>query len=123
MQKALKITGIIFGILLAISTLITLIVGCTALAAADQVAREMMKTDTTLTYETAKAAASASGIVCVVISVYTLLGTIFSFVLAAKGKDETPKKGSLIALGVLGILTGAEVPGVIAIVHAAKNGK
>ena len=54
--------------------------------------------------------------------IWTVVGCVISFVLSKKANDSFPKKSTLIALGVVGIIFGAEVPGVLAIIHGAKNG-
>lgn len=122
MKKALKITGIIFGILLVFSALSLFITGFVFIGSADAVAKQMVETDPNIAYEAARAMCASLGAGFIISAIVVTVGAVFSFVLAGMSKTDFPKKGTFIALGVLAILTGAEVPGVIAIVHGAKNG-
>ncbi len=122
MKKALKITGIVFGILMVLAALIFFITGFVFFGTADEVAKQMVQNDSGISYEVAHATCIATGTGFVISGVIVVIGAVFSFVLAGLSGQEYPKKGLFIALGVLAILTGAEVPGVIAIVHGAKNG-
>lgn len=122
MKKALKITGIVFGILLVFSALSLFISGFVFVGTADAVAKQMVENDPKMAYEAARGVCVGMGTAFIISAIIVTLGAVFSFVLAAKSKADFPKKGTFIALGVLAILTGAEVPGVIAIIHGAKNG-
>ncbi len=121
MQKALKITSIVFGVLLVISAVTCLIMGIVFAAGADSLASVAAQGDN----EAYKALASlyvSSGAILIFTGIWAVVGSVISFVLSKKANDSFPKKGTLIGLGVAGIIFGAEVPGVIAIIYGAKNG-
>lgn len=125
MQKALKITGIIFGILLALSTVGLLIAGfsCVAGANNNELIKSLIDQGSAANAEAAKSLLQVSGTTCIVLGVITLIGCALSFAAVHFSKKDDATKGSLIALGVLNILFCNEVVGVISIIHGAKNGK
>lgn len=121
MQKALKITGIIFGVVLALTALVMFIIGGVTLGVSEEVIKNLVSEG----YKEADAAlavATTATTMFVLGSIF-IIGCVFSFIAAhLSGKDDA-SKGSLIAIGVLNILFGSEVVGVLSIVHGAKNGK
>lgn len=121
MQKALKITSIVFGILLAISSITCLIMGIVFIVGADPLANAAAQGDRDV-YIALVATYASAGTSLIFSGIWTVVGCVISFVLSKKANDSFPKKSTLIALGVVGIIFGAEVPGVLAIIHGAKNG-
>lgn len=121
MQKALKITGIIFGVLLAIAAVIFFIVA----AVINGVSADTVKELVSQGYKEADAKAAVTTLITIyiVLGVICVPGAVVSFLLAAFSKRESPKKVEMIILGIVAILFGAEVPGVLAIIHGAKNGQ
>lgn len=123
MKKALKITGIIFGIVFVVTAVVMFIIGIATNATADEVVKTLTSGENAISKEAAEAM-----IVTTATTMYTLgaifaVGGIFSFVAVHFAKKEEVKKGSMIALGVFNILFGSEVVGVLSIVYGAKNGK
>lgn len=121
MQKALKITSIVFGVLLVISAVTCLIMGIVFAAGADSLASVAAQGDNEAYIALASLYVS-SGVTLIFTGIWAVVGSVISFVLSKKANDSFPKKGTLIGLGVAGIIFGAEVPGVIAIIYGAKNG-
>ncbi len=121
MQKALKITGIVFGIVLAVTAFIMFIVGGVTLATSSEVVKELVKQGTE--QPVAEAAVATTAATFFVLGAIFVIGGVFSFIAAHLAKKDDASKGSLIAIGVLNILFGSEVVGVISIIHGAKNGK
>ncbi len=124
MQKALKITGIIFGVILAIATFGLLVGGisCVACINNNDVIKSLIDQGTASSVDNAKSLLQSSGTTCIVLGVIFLIGCALSFAAVHFSKKENPSKASLIALGVLNILFCNEVVGVLSIVHGAKNG-
>lgn len=121
MQKALKITSIVFGVLLVISAVTCLIMGIVFAAGADSLASVAAQGDNEA-YIALASLYVGSGVSLIFTGIWAIVGSVISFVLSKKANDSFPKKGTLIGLGVAGIIFGAEVPGVIAIIYGAKNG-
>ena len=121
MQKALKITSIVFGVLLVISAVTCLIMGIVFAAGADSLASVAAQGDNEA-YIALASLYVGSGVSLIFTGIWAVVGSVISFVLSKKANDSFPKKGTLIGLGVVGIIFGAEVPGVIAIIYGAKNG-
>ncbi len=121
MQKALKITSIVFGVLLVISAVTCLIMGIVFAAGADSLASVAAQGDNEA-YIALASLYVGSGVSLIFTGIWAIVGSVISFVLSKKANDSFPKKGTLIGLGVVGIIFGAEVPGVIAIIYGAKNG-
>lgn len=121
MQKALKITSIVFGVLLVISAVTCLIMGIVFAAGADSLASVAAQGDNEA-YIALASLYRGSGVSLIFTGIWAVVGSVISFVLSKKANDSFPKKGTLIGLGVAGIIFGAEVPGVIAIIYGAKNG-
>ena len=122
MQKALKITSIVFGVLLVISAVTCLIMGIVFAAGADSLASVAAQGDNDEAYIALASLYVSSGWTLIFTGIWAVVGSVISFVLSKKANDSFPKKGTLIGLGVAGIIFGAEVPGVIAIIYGAKNG-
>ncbi len=121
MQKALKITGIIFGIVLAVTAVIMFIIGGATLGTADEVVKNLV--DQGYAKDVAQAAVTTSATTMFVFGAIFLVGCVLSFIAVHFSKKDDASKGALITLGVFNILFGNEVVGVISIIHGAKNGK
>ena len=117
MKKAILITGIIWGILCIIGALIMLPLG--AVATTPEFVQELVKTGQ-VTEAEAKAVALATAGVLFGIGGWLLVGGIFSFVLAGI-RNKGFSKGAGIALGIIGIVVGAELPAIFMIVDSAVN--
>ena len=121
MQKALKITGIVFGIILAITAVVMIIIGAATVGTGSEVAKNLVSQG--YTEAAAQAAVTTTATTMFVLGGIFVIGTALSFAAVHFSKKEDATKGSLIALGVLNILFCNEVVGVLSIVHGAKNGK
>ena len=131
MIKAIKITAIIYNIVLifAILLFIGFGIGFIALSSNDK-----MITDTAEKFfkdqaiEDAKLAAKVflitMGIIYIFASFLFVAGLIFNIVIKrmANKNFEGSSKGKIIAFGVLGIVFGANVPGVLTIIYGATHG-
>ncbi|MBO5529699.1 MAG: hypothetical protein J6A47_10385, partial [Bacilli bacterium] len=56
-----------------------------------------------------------------VVAFYAIVAAIYSFVLVGLGRNTTMGKGGGIALGVVGIVLGATLPGIFFIIDSAKT--
>lgn len=101
MRRALKIVSIIFGVLLIVGSISAYIILFLYLKPTPEPNFQWM---------------------LFLIPERRIIGGILSFSLTAQCNDSLPSRTKLIALGVLAILTGAEAPGILAIIHGAKNG-
>lgn len=117
MKKAILITGIIWGILCVIGALIMLPLG--AAATTPEFVQELMKAGQ-VTEAEAKAVALVTAEILFSIGAWLLVGGVFSFVLAGI-RNKGFSKGAGIALGIIGIVVGAELPGIFMIVDSAVN--
>ena len=127
MKKALKITGIVFGILLIIGAITWIIIGGVTLGNLETMAKSMVTvSESDAGYAAAVATATSvlavEGVLFIALGVISIPGSVLSFLLAKFSDDENPSKKKFIIMGVFSIITGAEVPGILAIVHGAKNG-
>ena len=120
MSKAVRITGIIWIILCAILTIVFGIISIVGYGAVDQAAQEIAKADSSINLEQAKAAALLAVIYLDIVAGYFFLGLVFSIIFVALARKEI-RKGAGIALGIIGFIFGAELPGIFFIVHSAKD--
>ena len=134
MKKALNITSLVFGILGVLSVIAFLILGTVFLVSADPLARaivdQAIQADSTVDAEALYASAlvvfSTCGTAFVVMGAIGIAGTALCFVLHHMSSKPVASRSTLITLGVLTVLFGVNgqiVPGVLAIVHGAKNGQ
>ncbi len=121
MKNAIKVTGIIWGILCIITALICGIVGLVSLAGLSnpEIISEAASTAGT-TVEQAKTALTVAAVGLLIPAVYLIVGAVFSFVLVGIREKELTK-GAGIALGVIGAVFGAEAPGILFVVDSAIN--
>ena len=121
MKKALKITGIIFGVVFVVTAVIFLIVGITTSATGPEVVKQLVEQG----YDKAVAQASVTTTATIfyVLGAIFAIGGVFSFVAVHFAKKEEVSRASMIALGVFNILFASEVVGVLSIVYGAKFGK
>ena len=134
MKKALNITSLVFGILGVLSVIAFLILGTVFLVSADPLARaivdQAIQADSTVDAEALYASTlvvfSTCGTAFVVMGAIGIAGTALCFVLPHMANKPVASRSTLITLGVLTVLFGVNgqiVPGVLAIVHGAKNGQ
>ena len=134
MKKALNITSLVFGILGVLSVIAFLILGTVFLVSADPLARaivdQAIQADSTVDAEALYASTlvvfSTCGTAFVVMGAIGIAGTALCFVLHHMANKPVASRSTLITLGVLTVLFGVNghsVPGVLAIVHGAKNGQ
>ena len=134
MKKALNITSLVFGILGVLSVIAFLILGTVFLVSADPLARaivdQAIQADSTVNaealYESTLVVFSTCGTAFVVMGAIGIAGTALCFVLHHMANKPVASRSTLITLGVLTVLLGVNgqiVPGVLAIVHGAKNGQ
>ena len=134
MKKALNITSLVFGILGVLSVIAFLILGTVFLVSADPLARaivdQAIQADSTVNaealYESTLVIFSTCGTAFVVMGAIGIAGTALCFVLHHMANKPVASRSTLITLGVLTVLFGVNgqiVPGVLAIVHGAKNGQ
>lgn len=127
MKKALKITGIVFGILLIVGAITWIILGAVTLGNLETLAKGSVtvpkdSSDYALAVATATSVYGVYGTMFLILGIVCIPGAVLSFLLAKFSGDEYPSKAKFITMGIFAIVTGAEVPGIIAIVHGAKNG-
>ena len=122
MQKALKILGIVFGIILAIGAVSMYISGGIVAGNATEVVKQLVA-EKSYSQAMAQNAVNMTIAILFVIAVVITIGCALSFAAVHFSKKEDPKKASLIALGVLNIIFGNEIVGIIAIIDGAVNGK
>ncbi len=122
MQKALKITGIIFGILLIIGAAIFILFGAVTMGASSEVIKNAAS-NAGISEAEAMAVVKGTGTFFLVSGIWLIPGAVLSFLAAKFSKDDNPSKAKLITTGVLNIVFGSAVVGVLSIVHGAKNGK
>ena len=114
MKKAILISGIIWGVVSLLTGLICLISG--VMANNPDVIAQMQAQDATITLEQIKAAAST----LVTFGVICLIGGVFSFVLVGL-RNSSIGKGAGIAIGIIGIVLEATLPGIFFIIDSAKT--
>ena len=117
MKKAILISGIIWGVLAVITGIIFLAVS--PVFGSKEVIDEVIKNNPDITREAAEAAAAVLVTTFAVIGGELLAGGVFSFVLA--GVRNKGGKGAGIALGIVGIVLGAILPGIFTLIDAIKN--
>ena len=122
MQKALKILGIVFGIILAIGAVSMYISGSVVVGTAEEVIKQL-QTEKGYNAQMAQSAVTLLTPIFFVAAVVITIGCVLSFVAVHFAKKEEPSKASLIALGVLNIIFGNEIVGIVAIIDGAVNGK
>ena len=120
MSKAVRIASIIWIVLCAILAIVFDAVGSFMLANVDQIAQEMVKTDAAIKLADAQAATAYVGIVMVIWGAYFVAGIVFSIIYIVLANKKI-RKGAGIALGIVGAVLGAELPGILFVVHAAKD--
>ena len=116
MKKAIQITGIIWAVMCGI-TAIVFLAGGSLFAAAFA---EIMKQQGGVPEEEIKIAAAAMLAMYIVLGVIMLVAAIYSIVLVAL-KNKQMAKGAGIALGAIGIVVGAELPGIFFLIDSIKN--
>ena len=121
MKKAVLITGIIWAIAMGVSMIIFGILSIIYVAAANSPeAIAQAAQAAKVTEEEAKAVAVAIALFMVVATIYCITGLVFSIVFAATRNKEFGK-GKGIALGIIGAILGAELPGIFYIIDSAKT--
>ena len=120
MKKAILISGIFWAVVCGITALILFLVG--AVANSPEVIQEVVnQSQGTVTMEQAQAAAAAAQALMIGWAVYFLLGLVFAIVLIALRNNQRLSKGAGIALGIVGVVFGATLPGIFFIVDSAKT--
>ena len=117
MKKAILISGIIWGILLALTAIILFAVG--ANATNPEVVQEIANMQHITVAEAEKLAKDAQ-LVLIVSGAVLSVATVFSFVLVGL-RNSTMHKGLGITFGIIGIVIGAQLPGIFFIIDSARN--
>lgn len=116
MKKAILISGIIWGVVCIILALIFIPIG--AAATRPEVIQELINGG--MTPEKANAAAQATQYLMITAGIWLLVAAVFSFVLLGV-RNRNFGKGAGIALGIIGIVFGAELPGIFFIIDSARS--
>ena len=120
MKKAILISGIFWAVFSGIAALILFLVG--AVVNSPEVIQETVnQSQGTITLEQAQVAAAAAQALMIGWAVYFLLGLVFAIVLIVLRNNLRIGKGAGIALGIVGVVLGATLPGIFFIVDSAKN--
>lgn len=125
MKKGILVSGIIWAILCIIGALVCGILGAVyafALQAANSDIIAQAAQQSNVTIEEAKAIISVASTLMFVAACEMVAGFVFSIILMAK-RNSAMSKGPGIALGVVGAVLGATLPGILFIVDSAKNRK
>ena len=117
MKKAILISGIIWGILLAL--IAVLLFALAANATNPQIVQEIANTQHVTVAEAEKLAKDAQ-LVLIVAGAVWVVATIFSFVLVGL-RNSTMPKGLGITFGIIGIVLGATLPGIFFIIDSARS--
>ena len=120
MKKAIRISGIIWGVFVALGALVVLILAGGSGAVKDEVINQTMSNTAGLTREQAELAFDILITVLFVAGGFMVVGAVFSFVLVGLAGSGMGK-GAGIFVGILGIVLAAELPGILFIVDSAKN--
>ncbi len=120
MKKAIRISGIIWGVFMAVGALVVLILAGSSGAVKDEVINQTMSQTAGLTREQAELAFNMLINVLFVAGGFMVAGAIFSFVLVGLAGSNMGK-GPGIFVGILGIVLSAELPAILFIVDSAKN--
>ena len=120
MKKAIRISGIIWGVFVALGALVVLILAGGSGAVKDEVINQTMSNTAGLTREQAELAFDILITVLFVAGGLMVAGAVFSFVLVGLA-GSSMGKGAGIFVGILGIVLAAELPGILFIVDSAKN--
>ena len=119
MKKAIRISGIIWAVFMVLFAVIFLIAALTSNGIKEDMIAEIMK-NPDVTREVAEQAFNIAIYMAYGAAVYLFVGAAYSIVLVSSAGSSVGK-GLGIFLGVLGIVLGAELPGILFIVDSAKN--
>ena len=124
MKKAILISGIIWAVASIVLAIVFVSMGGLSLTAMGTQEGQKVINDfaaqNNVTVEAAKAALTVSATALVVAGIWLFVAAAYSFVLVGLRNKQTGK-GAGIALGIVGIVLGAELPGIFTIIDAAKN--
>lgn len=121
MKKAIKITGIVFGVLFIVATVILAIYGVITVCTGDVLVDKLVQDGQD--EAVARTAVLTTAVIFFTLAVYFIPAAVFSFIAANRANNENPSRGKFIALGVLNVIFASEVVGALCIVHGAINGK
>lgn len=119
MKKAVKITGVIWGILCIINVILFVIMGAIFIYSmnnAEFLAK--MATELNRSEDVVKQACGVLVALSFNLAIYCVAGTVFSFVLVGK-VNSNMHKGPGIALGIISAVFGALLPAIFFIVDSA----
>jgi|GEM_PF-903583 len=119
MKKAILISGIIWGILLALAATVILFFALGTAMTSSSVVHQFADTQHVTVAEAEKLLKDAQ-LVLIVTGAILVVATIFSFVLAGL-RNSTMPKGLGITFGIIGIVLGAELPGIFFIIDSARS--
>jgi len=124
MKKAILISGIIWAVASIVLAIVFVSMGGLSLsvmetAEGQQVIQEYA-TQNKVTVEAAKAALIVGATALVVVGIWLFVAAAYSFVLVGLRNKATGKAGGIV-LGVVGIVLGAELPGILTLIDSAKN--
>lgn len=124
MKKAILISGIIWAVISIVLAIVFVSMGGLSLSAMETAEGQQViqdfATQNKVTVEAAKAALTVSATALVVAGIWLFVAAAYSFVLVGLRNKTTGKAGG-IALGVVGIVLGAELPGILTLIDSAKN--
>lgn len=124
MKKAILISGIIWAVVSIVLAIVFVSMGGLSLSAMETAEGQQViqdfATQNKVTVEAAKAALTVSATALVVVGIWLFVAAAYSFVLVGLRNKATGKAGG-IALGVVGIVLGAELPGILTLIDSAKN--
>ena len=124
MKKAILISGIIWDVASIVLAIVFVSMGGLSLSvmetAEGQQAIQEYATQNKVTVEAAKAALIVGATALVVVGIWLFVAAAYSFVLVGLRNKATGKAGGIV-LGVVGIVLGAELPGILTLIDSAKN--
>ena len=124
MKKAILISGIIWAVASIVLAIVFVSMGGLSLSvmetAEGQQAIQEYATQNKVTVEAAKAALIVGATALVVVGIWLFVAAAYSFVLVGLRNKATGKAGGIV-LGVVGIVLGAELPGILTLIDSAKN--
>jgi hypothetical protein len=121
MKKAITVSGIIWGIFMLLLGVIFLFVFFGAQGGTGSLVDQMAQQYPQLTRQEIEALVNIAVTIYGVVAFYAIVAAIYSFVLVGLGRNTTMGKGGGIALGVVGIVLGATLPGIFFIIDSAKT--
>ena len=117
MKNAIKIVSIIYIPLIALEMLLFLILGIAFLGIASDPGAYG---DLGLSAEEASIVFSTYGITLIVMTLVLIPGLVFDIILLKKSTSPLESsKSSWITMGVLGVVFGANIPGILSIIYGA----